>query len=491
MPVQKYRVDTDKGSYEVEVDVPELKSGDPGFELPGGAGTAMLAGAKGFAKEAIPAVGKAVAGIPGDVVALVKELGSTAVGAGKLATDPVATLSDAWDSIKDIPGKAADATKKALDLAKNDPEAFGKAVADVTAQTEMGILASKAVPLAPKPAARILGATAEKIGTTGAWPIRMMGAHQLGSGNPMGLATMMVPEGLKKGGAALTKYGSGETDAAALEKFYGGPKLPEPKPKAATVQPNAPDMWDRARTPIAPVEPEPGSFSPAEIAKLRKQGYSPDMIARVQKVAAADARRVPPMAPPEGAGLGGVRAALPTPPGPAVRVAPNPMGTTPAVPSPTAPPDILGSYGRAGHPGAATMKLPSVESQRVLAEMEAPGYKHPMVLETGSPTTPMTPAELKAAGLSDMEAELTAREPKVPVPQTKSRNSPISAVNPELTEAEEAKFGFPKGTRITSVSPAIQKQISAERLERQMMHRTEAGLNKGAQTATDLDLEKP
>lgn len=202
------------------------KTGEPGFVLPGGPSAAMAAGAKGFVKEALPAVGKAIVGLPSAVLSLVKELGSTAEGAANLVSDPEGTLSIAWESIKDIPGKAKDAVKSALDLAKKDPEAFGKAVADATGQAEVGILASKAIPLAPKPAARVLGNVMEQVGSKGQWPIRMMGAHQLGSGNPMGIATMMVPEGLKKGGAALTEFGR------------EGPALVPTNPKLASYREN-------------------------------------------------------------------------------------------------------------------------------------------------------------------------------------------------------------------------------------------------------------
>ncbi|MDA4120210.1 MAG: hypothetical protein OK436_06440, partial [Thaumarchaeota archaeon] len=116
--------------------------------------------------------------------------------------------------------------------------------------------------------------------------------------------------------------------------------------------------------------------------------------------------------------------------------------------------DALGSFERGGKPGAATMELPGA--------------------------TPMEQEALKR----DVHVP---KEERVSVPKTKTRNSPISETNPELTLAEEAEFGFPEGTRITAVPKSVRDKIVAGRMERQVMHRTNAGLNKGAQTALDLD----
>lgn len=205
---EKYRIDTDQGSYEVEVDVPEPAAPPPGRGMSGP--EAALAGAKGFAKEAIPATVKAVTDLPMMVVDLIKELGATAMGAYHLSTDPVGTLTNAKAALGGMPAKAKELLHSAIKLAQDDPEGFGRAVADITAQAELGIATSKLVPLAPRPIARGIGTVMEGVGTRGAWPLRIMGAHQLGSGNPAGLATILMPEALKKGGEELIKFGEAE-----------------------------------------------------------------------------------------------------------------------------------------------------------------------------------------------------------------------------------------------------------------------------------------
>lgn len=228
MPIQKYRVDTDKGSYEVEVEVPEPpKSGDEGYIKPTsepsltrspamaairGFSEGAAAGAKGFAKGVVPGVVHGVESTLGAVPALAREAVQTIAGAGHLAEDPGATLANAGRAIAAVPGKIADTAQSALDLARSDPEAFGKATGDVTGQAAVGIGTARAVPLALKPVAGKVGELAETVGKKGQWPIRMMGAHQLGSGNPLGIATMALPEGLKSGGRAL-RIASGATAA--------------------------------------------------------------------------------------------------------------------------------------------------------------------------------------------------------------------------------------------------------------------------------------
>lgn len=170
-----------------------------------------IGGAKGFTKGIVPGAAHGVVNSLMAIPALAKGLLGTAIGTKNLITDPENTLREAAASIKGMPGKAADAINSALALAAKDPEAFGKAVGDVTGQTMVGIAGARALPLAPKPIARAAGSLMEQVGTKGAWPIRMMGAHQLGSGDPFGLLTMAMPGGLKSGGQALQKFGGADT----------------------------------------------------------------------------------------------------------------------------------------------------------------------------------------------------------------------------------------------------------------------------------------
>jgi hypothetical protein len=47
----------------------------------------------------------------------------------------------------------------------------------------------------------------QQVGTKGEWPIRMVGAHALGSGNPLGAAVMAAPEALISSGKRIERFG--------------------------------------------------------------------------------------------------------------------------------------------------------------------------------------------------------------------------------------------------------------------------------------------
>lgn len=217
MPKKTFIVETDKGSYEVDVDMP-LGGVSPkadaagGPDLPFGLSSegfaqGAKAGVTGFVKGIIPGIVNGVKDTAALPMTILKELAATTIGAGHLASDPEATLRAAADAIANVPGQAAAKLSELADLARQDPEAFGKTVGELTGETGVGIGTSKLVPLAPKPLARRVGNVMETIGKKGEWPIRMMGAHQLGSGNPVGVATMMLPETLQSGGEMLRKWG--------------------------------------------------------------------------------------------------------------------------------------------------------------------------------------------------------------------------------------------------------------------------------------------
>ncbi len=312
MPTQKYRVDTDKGSYEVEVEAPEPETKPlRGTTQAGMIGNTMLDAAKGFAGGVVPGAYHAVVSA---VPSLVQAAIGTVKGTANLLTDPVGTLTAAYEAVKDAPGKGGDILQQALDLARKDPEAFGRMVGETTGAAEAGIAGSKALPLAPKPIARAIGSTMEQVGTKGRWPIRMMGAHQLGSGNPMGVATMMLPEGLEKAGGALQDFGGGvshgrRADIKATSKAErdAWSMVDKEKADAEKIQANK-DRLTRinaaksGRTAAEPAISETVSaetpegrqsmttkFNPTEeavnpeITALKKQGYSDEVIAKLMQ----------------------------------------------------------------------------------------------------------------------------------------------------------------------------------------------------------------
>lgn len=169
----------------------------------------MQEGAKGFAKEIVPAVGKGIANIPQGIFDVIKMAASAAGESGEFFSDPAGTLSRWAESAKGLPAKAKQALDDTIALAANDPQAFGSAVADVTGDVGVGVAAAKALPMAVKPVAEKTGKLMQTVGTKGEWPIRMVGAHQLGSGNPLGAVIMGAPEGLVAAGKKLEKYGRG------------------------------------------------------------------------------------------------------------------------------------------------------------------------------------------------------------------------------------------------------------------------------------------
>lgn len=244
----------------------------------------VVSGAKGFVKGLVPGViegAKQTIRLPLTVAQA--SLGA-AKGAYNLATDPGATAHGAVDSMMAIPGKVKEGVSAAVQKAGVDPEGFGNDVGRLTGASEVGVLTSKLAPMAPKPIARKIGAITEQVGTKGAWPIRMIGAHQLGSGNPMGIATMAMPEMLQKSGQMLQDFGA---DQAILAKEAdiltqrGGAKTPRPSIRTSPPK----DYYDVAKTNAA--ESTGGaaaSSAEAEaVAQLRAAGVSEESIARAVK----------------------------------------------------------------------------------------------------------------------------------------------------------------------------------------------------------------
>lgn len=155
---------------------------------------AMNAGATGFGKGFIKAP-----------LRLAQGFGSMVMNApgyiADIIADPKGNVQRAKEGLSDIPGAARKTFDSAIDLARTDPEAFGEESGSLVGQA----VTAAAIPQFPaiKGAPAVIGKTAEKIGKAAQWPLRISGAHQLGEGNPMGLATMAAPEILQTGGKML------------------------------------------------------------------------------------------------------------------------------------------------------------------------------------------------------------------------------------------------------------------------------------------------
>jgi hypothetical protein len=219
----------------------------------------VIGGAKGFVKGIVPGAVSAVTGAPGAIFRLGKGAIDAAVGGYNMVTDPVKTSKGAIDSIATIPGKIKDAASAAATKAAVDPEGFGNDVGQMTGGTAAGIGMGRVLPMAPKPIARKLGSFVEQVGQQGKWPIRMMGAHQLGSGNPAGLATITMPEVLTKTGRSLQEFGAPPSQATWKKNPdpmppTGGAPAPPPPPGASL--PGYPRGGaSPAPAPVAPAAP--------------------------------------------------------------------------------------------------------------------------------------------------------------------------------------------------------------------------------------------
>lgn len=202
------------GAKPIATDEPSTYAG--GFYK--GAKEGAVAGLRGFVKGVVPGAVNTVINAPKALVGT----GLAALKGGvNLLSDPESTIRDAYTSVKGIPAAMAKTGDDMLTAGARDPEGLGRQIGEMTGGTMTGIAASAAVPLLPKPLMRGVGDTMEQMGVKGSWPIKMVGAHQIASGNPMGVLTMMAPAQLAKGGRALRIAGT-EAGAAAgsLEGQY-------------------------------------------------------------------------------------------------------------------------------------------------------------------------------------------------------------------------------------------------------------------------------
>src|SRR6266404_3334769 len=233
MPTQKYRVDTDKGSYEVEVEVPgEPKSGDPGFKLPGGSISGMVAGGKGFLKGLPIGVAKAITSIPAGAISLGIEALSTVADTADLLSrgskDPAAytdALDTAYKNVTSMPGQMGQQAGEFLihlrTLAENDPEAYGRAIGEMTGNVEAGIAGAKLVPKGLRPLGRRVGTALEETGKLSKWPMRISGSHAILGGNPAGIAMIAAPPMLERGGTRLKEFGEMDPAFQAAQSVKG------------------------------------------------------------------------------------------------------------------------------------------------------------------------------------------------------------------------------------------------------------------------------
>lgn len=244
----------------------------------------VAGGAVGFA-EGLPQGLKAGAiGLAQTPLWLLKEAASTVQGAANLTKDPEGTIRGVIDKYKNLPADIKQGLEHYAQLAATDPEAWGRTVGELTGETGVGIAASRLAPLGAKPAARQIGTAVEGIAKHGKWPIRMIGAHQLGAGNPMGLATMMIPEGLEKAGAKLSEFGGAERTGARLPSSTRDIEVDVAGLKPIRVQPPA-----GPATPRVPITGMPAEASGRVQKVMAAEQVAADNATRLQKIQDAQA----------------------------------------------------------------------------------------------------------------------------------------------------------------------------------------------------------
>ena len=184
----------------------------------------VAGGLVGFAEGLPQGVAGSIGAIAHSPIDILNAMVSTAKGAERLSKDPVGTLSEAYESVKNMPGSTFESIRNGLahfrDLAATDPEAFGKAVGNATGEVGTGLATMGASRVIPKPLARTVGQGLATVGKKAEWPLWITGAHQLAGGNPMGFVTLGMPSALKSTGTGLVHLGGGQTlaEVATAEK---------------------------------------------------------------------------------------------------------------------------------------------------------------------------------------------------------------------------------------------------------------------------------
>jgi hypothetical protein len=249
-----------------------------------------------------------------------------------------------------------------------------------------------------------------------------------------------------------------------------------------------------------------GGMSPADRARLKKQGYTDDMINRI---ATQD-----PGAPKPGGG-GGVVA-----PKPAAAAAPAPAAAVSATPKADAWQAVLdkfyaenpmGAEGRTsatlgntatssgvpikgGLSSVATMPSgrPGMSSDAAMADLEeAYGHGPQPSIRTMGGVAAERPGELPPPGLTvgempgptgaPMSKELMKRQKAKRVPVSEipaSRTSREMSATPGLSKADALALGIDPRMIIKDLDPELVKQMLAERARRPALYREEAFLNR-------------
>jgi len=511
MPIKTIVIETPDGARKtIRIEVPEEpKSADqqirerraPGFDAQTPAQAALaglqegaVEGAKGFAKEIVPGTVKAVQGIPGAIYDTVRMAISAGGEGADLLTDPVGTLTRWRDAAGELPGKAKQALDDTIAMAANDPQKFGAAVADLTAETGVGFATAKAIPTAGKPVARRVGPAMASLGEKARFPLRISGGAAIASGNlPVGAALMATPEVLESGGKALTRWGNTGRVPTRLVTPGGTVVASKTAPAQMTVASevvptkaalprfvtdvekglvgNIDDITDPARAGLEAVDEAIDAEKKRSGAIRIASGKREAAVRRAEEAAdLSEVRKPVGLTPQEQELLN--RATSVTPAGPGnVRITP------PAPRAASTLEEIGDEVDLTGVSGGA----PNVSRERA-AERFGRNFVNEGVT---TPEGRRLPQEL--LDVAEDVPELPPAGADLDIPSTRSRRSPLSAVDDRLTEND-----FDALRQIIAENPGISTSEASrflldERAARSQMYRNRAGLDRGAQTAFDLD----
>lgn len=486
-----------------------IGKGEPDTYLGGflkGAVEGGVGGGVGFAKEIIP--GTLHAADPRTWVPGIAGLASDTVKSiYNFTQDPAKSTEDLQKGLLSLGPNAVKMIVDAAHLAATDPEAFGKLAADQTGGALVAVAASKIVPMMPKPIAQKIGQTLDQLGTKGAWPLRMMGAHQLGSGNPMGIATMMAPEALKAAAKPLIRFGTPPPAVTALAEETGAAPLAR---QPAIRVPYEPTVEQNATPPSETPAAVSGSLTEAEKTALRKAGQTDTGIAAVEAASIKRAGGTPPAKPNLGAGDINLTGPNVVPDRDFRGLSEQDLrnassndnwhtgrsGQMGSLPTETGlqVPDEESWF--ANKPSEMGTQADYLESQTHIPHLDIEGSGN---VDAGNfPPGPTAGGSLgkfgeELLGQAGKPPEPTAgpvSQPKLDVParklKTKSRRSPMSAT-PGLTVEDMVGLGLDPKMTLTKVTQAVADKVLANRAARSQAYRTDAGLNRGFVDALSQD----
>lgn len=419
---------------------------------------ASLAGGRGFVKGAAGVVAHPLNTLGGILQSAAEEGLSTIAGTYHLATAPRDTLRGAGH---DIMTKVPEAFNAVAHKASVDPEGFGQDVGAMTANTAAGFALGGATRFVPKPLARGAGGLLDTIGKEAKWPIRMVGAHQLGSGNPMGLVTIALPEQLRKSGEALQRWGTepGALAGTPEETFLQVQQDLHNAASDPAVASQLSAQLDDLRAKLV-TQRQDAKLS-ADLAGVQKAQNRVDQLSKALKTVTSKASKtVDPTALTE-AELTQIRRQVTDPDLQAQvieRFKAQKAGTTPV---PTAQ----------ATSGAASVARPPI---RVTGPMQPP--QEAVVALTG-PSTPPPPIRIAPETLEKLP---TSENPIVGA--SKSRRGGMSAT-PGFTVNDLESVGLNPALNYKSLTREVLEALKTARASRSETYRINAGLDQGGSDA--------